>query len=278
MYGMKIALYNNKRKYKAAGVLYMKIYKDAFNFKDRVALVTGAGGGIGREIAKGFASCGANVIVASRNMSNLNDTIKELSVYEGEHTAISVDVTNIDSINAMIYEINSKYGKIDFLSNHAGMNIRKPAIDFIESDWEKICNTNLKGSFFVAQAVGREMIKNSYGKIVNTASVSAKRGHKNLAIYAATKGGMIQYTKVLAHEWASFGINVNAIAPGYVMTNQTENLLADDIKYNKMILQIPMGRFGTMLDMVGTVLFLCSDISGYITGQTIYIDGGRTID
>lgn len=256
----------------------MKIYKDAFNFKDRVALVTGAGGGIGREIAKGFASCGANVIVASRNMSNLNDTIKELSVYEGEHTAISVDVTNIDSINAMIYEINSKYGKIDFLSNHAGMNIRKPAIDFIESDWEKICNTNLKGSFFVAQAVGREMIKNSYGKIVNTASVSAKRGHKNLAIYAATKGGMIQYTKVLAHEWASFGINVNAIAPGYVMTNQTENLLADDIKYNKMILQIPMGRFGTMLDMVGTVLFLCSDISGYITGQTIYIDGGRTID
>lgn len=253
-------------------------YKNAFDFSGKVALVTGAGGSIGREIAKGFALCGANVVVADVILERANETLKELELVENGHIAVKCDVTDISSINMLVETTCDKFGRIDFLSNHAGLNIRKPAVDFSEEDWDTVCNINLKGNFFVAQAVGKKMIERNYGKIVNTASVSAKRGHPNLAVYAATKGGISQLTKVLANEWAKNGINVNAIGPGYVRTNQTASLLADEERYNKMISLIPMGRFGEISDMVGTVLFLCSDTASYITGQTIYVEGGRTID
>ena len=256
----------------------MVSFRDALNFNGKVALVTGAGGSIGREIAKGFASCGASVVVADIIEERAEETVSLLEQVEGKHLAIQVDVADITSINNMVEKVCNIYGGIDFLSNHAGLNIRKPAVEFTEEDWYKVCDVNLKGSFFVAQIVGKKMIEKGYGKIVTTASVSAKRGHKNLAIYAATKGGVAQYTKVFAHEWAKYGVNVNAIGPGYVRTNQTASLLADKERYDKMIELIPAGRFGEMFDMVGTILFLCSDISSYITGQTIYVDGGRTLD
>lgn len=253
-------------------------YKDALNYEGKVVLITGAGGSIGAGMVRGFAECGATVIALDRDLERVETVIDELGELKKESIAVSVDVTDAEAVRNAVDEIFEKYGHIDVLMNHAGMNIRKPATEFSENEWDMINSVNLKGIFLMAQAVGKKMIQQSFGSIVNTASVSAARGHCNLAPYAVTKGGIVQLTKVLAHEWAPCGVRVNAIGPGYVRTNQTANLLNDPVKYNELLSKIPMGRFGDIEEMVGPALFICSDLAGYITGQTIYIEGGRMID
>jgi len=229
-------------------------------------------------MVKGFAECGATVIAIDRDLESAENVISELGDLKRDSMAIAIDVTDAETVKKQVDVIYDKYGKIDVLMNHAGMNIRKPAVEFSEEEWNKISDTNLKGIFLMAQAVGKKMIQQGFGNIVNTASVSAARGHCNLAPYAATKGGIVQLTKVLAHEWAPYGIRVNAIGPGYVMTNQTRHYLDDPVKYNELISKIPMARFGEVEEMVGPALFLCSELAGYITGHTLYIEGGRLID
>ena len=253
-------------------------YKETMNYEGKVVLITGAGGSIGSGLVKGFAECGATVVAIDLKYEYAEKVIESLGEHKKDSMAVALDVTNATEVNKTIDEIFNKYGRIDVLMNHAGMNIRKPATDFTEDEWDMINNTNLKGIFLMAQAVGKKMIQQSFGSIVNTASVSAARGHCNLAPYAATKGGIVQLTKVLAHEWAPYGIRVNAIGPGYVKTNQTANLLNDPVKYNELISKIPMGRFGEVEEMVGPALFLCSDLASYITGHALYIEGGRLID
>lgn len=253
-------------------------YIDALNFNNRVAVVTGSGGSIGREIAKGFALCGANVVAVDFNRDALTEIMSELNTIGGSHLALCADVTNQESVRSMVKSVIDKYGRIDFLSNHAGTNIRKPAIEFTEQDWDKLSNCNLKGIFLVAQEVGKVMINQKYGRIVNTGSVSSVRGHKNLAIYAATKGGIMQLTKVLAHEWASYGVNVNMIGPGYVKTNQTADLINDPTKFAELKAHVPMGRLGECDEIVGPILFLCSPLANYITGHSLFVEGGRLID
>jgi NAD(P)-dependent dehydrogenase (short-subunit alcohol dehydrogenase family) len=216
--------------------------------------------------------------VADINLAAAEETVSLLDAVEGGHIAVELDVTDAKSVNNMVQQVTERYGKIDFLSNHAGLNIRKPAVEFTEQEWDKVCDCNLKGIFLVAQAVGRQMLRQKFGRIVNTASVSAARGHKNLAVYAATKGGIAQLTKVLAHEWALEGITVNAIGPGYVKTNQTAALLSDPVKMAELQSKVPMGRLGEMEEMVGPILFLCSPLASYITGTTLYVEGGRLID
>jgi len=253
-------------------------YKNIFNFKEKVILITGGGGDIGKEFARAFTQCGGKTIVADISLEKAQEVSNEMTGYSGASFPVQVDVSNIESIKLMIKKVMENFGKIDILLNHAGINIRKPAVEFTEDDWVKIIDINLKGAFFVAQEVGKEMIKQKKGKIINTASVSAVRGHPNLAIYAASKGGIVQFTKVLANEWAEFNINVNAIGPGYVLTNQTKPLLNNKEKYNSILNRIPMGRLATPTDIAGVALFLASDLSDYITGQTIFVEGGRLID
>ena len=253
-------------------------YTDALIFKGKVVMITGAGGSLGSGMVKGFAECGATVVACDIRFDAAKLVVDELGEFKGDSIPLEMDVTDCDDVQKKTDYIFEKFGRIDFLINHAGMNIRKPAVDFNESDWDKVVDTNMKGIFFVAQSVGMKMIKQGFGSIVNTASVSAARGHKNLAIYAATKGGIAQITKVLAHEWASYGIRVNAIGPGYVLTNQTQHYLDDEEKYEELISKVPMNRFGKIEEIVGPTLFLCSDLAGYITGQTLYIEGGRMID
>jgi len=253
-------------------------YRNALNYDGKVVLITGAGGSIGAGLVRGFAECGATVVAIDIDYGKIEKVITELGDLKKDSMAVSIDVTDAEAVKAKVDEIFQKYGRIDVLMNHAGMNIRKPAVEFSEEEWIKVNDTNLKGIFLMAQAVGKKMIQQGFGNIVNTASVSAARGHCNLAPYAATKGGIVQLTKVLAHEWAPYGVRVNAIGPGYVMTNQTQNLLNDPVKYNELISKIPMARFGEVEEMVGPALFLCSELAGYITGHTLYIEGGRLID
>lgn len=254
-------------------------YKNPFDYDGKVTLITGAGGSIGRELAIAFAECGSSVVAVGRTYETLSETVSLLKKTQNqEHLAVTCDISSTNEIRDLVTSVYRKYGRVDHLLNHAGMNIRKPSLDFTEKDWERVESINLKGHFFLAQAVGKIMIEQGGGRIVSTASVSSKRGHKNLAIYAATKGGVSQLVKVLAHEWALNGVTVNAIAPGYVRTNQTKSLLEDKERYSKMVELIPMKRFGELHEIAGVALFLCSDLASYITGQVLYIDGGRTID
>lgn len=253
-------------------------YKNAFNFKNKTILITGGGGGIGREFARAFTECGGITLIADLFLKKAKKVSDEMIHLGGISFPIQADISNIESIQVMIKKVLEKFGKIDVLLNHAGVDIRKAAIEFTEEDWDKIMNVNLKGAFFMAQEVGKQMIRQKKGKIINTASVSSVRGHPNLAIYSASKGGIIQLTKVLANEWAQYHINVNALGPGYVLTSQTRSLLDDKERYYSVLSKIPLGRLGVPADMAGTALFLASELSNYITGQVIYIEGGRLID
>ncbi len=253
-------------------------YQNPFNFDGKVVLVTGAGGSIGRDVIKGFAQCGANVVVTDINEESAKSAFESIQIYKGNHMALVVDARDVKSISLMTEKVVSRFGRIDFLINHAGINIRKDIIEYTEEEWDQMCDTNLKGVFFIGQQVGKQMLKQKYGKIVITASVSSIRAKKKLSIYAATKAGVMQLTKAFANEWAEFGINVNAIGPGYVKTNQTEALFKDKAKYEELMSRIPQKRFGKTEDMVATMLFLCSDLAEYINGQTIYVDGGRLVD
>jgi NAD(P)-dependent dehydrogenase (short-subunit alcohol dehydrogenase family) len=189
-----------------------------------------------------------------------------------------LDVSDAEQVNTAIDSVFKKYGKIDVLCNNAGINVRKFALDISPEEWQKVINVNLSGMFYCAQAVGRVMVQQKSGKIINTASVSAVRGHLKRAPYASAKGGVYQMTKVLAHEWGQYNVNVNAIGPGFVETPLTSKLINGPGVREEMTSKIPMKRLGKTEDIVGPVLFLASDCSSYITGQLILIDGGRTID
>jgi NAD(P)-dependent dehydrogenase (short-subunit alcohol dehydrogenase family) len=252
--------------------------KELFNLTDKIAVVTGGGSGIGKRIALAFSEFGANVIIADIDQKAADLVVSEIKSKGKEAMAIRVDVTQPKEVQEMVTIALRSYGRIDILFNNAGISIRGPAESFSLEDWNKVIAVNLTGMFLCAQAVGKVMIKQGKGKIINTASVSAKLGHPGNLAYAAAKHGVVGMTKVMAVEWAKYGVSVNSIAPGIIKTPMTVKAFTDPEKYQELTSKVPMGRLGEPEDLIGAVIFLASQASNYITGQTIYIEGGRMID
>ena len=256
----------------------MMDYKNLFDFRGKRVLVTGGTGTLGAEFAYAFASCGADVVISGRDELKASEVLKKCCRHKAVYDFVKCDLSDIASIESMVIDARRILGGLDILCNHAGFSIRRPALECTENDWDRLMEIDLKAPFFTACEAARSMKASGGGMIINTASVSSARGHKELSIYAAAKGGISQMTKVLAHEWASYGIRVNAVAPGYIPTAQTADRLDDKVKKNELLSKIPLGRFGKPEEVAAVVLFLASPGSSYITGQTIFVEGGRMID
>jgi len=253
------------------------IMLNLFNLSGKVAIVTGGAGGIGRALALGLADAGADVVVTSRGLPKLEEVAKQIKAKGKKSLAISADVTNAKSVEDMVENTLKEFPRIDILVNGAGVAIRKPADTFPIDEWQTVMDVNARGTFLCCQAVGRVMIKQESGKIVNISSVRGRYGlPANYAAYCASKGAVDTLTRTLACEWAKYNVLVNAIAPTVVETELTKELLAD-VEYAKtMKARIPMGRWAFTEDLVGPCIFFSSDASNFVTGQILYIDGGVT--
>lgn len=247
-----------------------------FDLTGRTALVTGAGRGLGRAIAIGLARAGANVAGASRSLGEIEALTAELSQLGGTPSAHTVDVRDVSSIERMVEAVLDAHQRIDILVNNAGAKQPQEVLDVTEESWDLVMSTNLKGAFFVAQAVARQMLERKSGKIINVASTYAVVGAPGRATYAASKGGLLQLTRVMAAEWASSGVNVNAIGPTSTYTPMNEELFSDAEWRDRTLAKIPAGRFCTPEDVVGSVVFLASPASDMVHGQLLLIDGGWT--
>ena len=251
-----------------------------FDFEGRVVLITGGAGSIGQSVATGFLEGGVGkvVLLDSNDEALRKAVVVAGSRHPGRVSAARADIRNVEEIRGAVRGVLAAEGRIDVLFNSAGVNRRKPSLDLTEEDWDFVLDVNLKGLFFVTQEVGRHMLARRSGCVVSTASVSSVRGHRNLAAYAASKGGIAQLTRVLANEWGPYGVRVNAVAPGYLATGLTREYLADPSVREGILAKIPMGRIGEPEDVVGAVLFLASDWARYVTGEILFVDGGRTTD
>ena len=248
-----------------------------FDLTGKVALVVGGHGGLGKAIALGMADAGADVVVASRNLQELKATAKEIESKRHRSLALSVDVVDAKQVERMVEDMLKVFPRIDILVNGAGLAIRKPADTFPIEEWQRVMDVNTRGTFLCCQAVGKSMIKQKSGKIINISSVRGRYGlPAGYAAYCASKGAVDTLTRTLACEWAKHNVLVNAIAPTVVETELTKELLAD-VEYAKtMKARIPMGRWALTEDIVGPCIFFASDASNFVTGQILYIDGGVT--
>ncbi|MEO6394744.1 MAG: glucose 1-dehydrogenase [Devosia sp.] len=249
----------------------------AENFTDltgKVAIVTGASRGLGQYFGRALARAGADLVITSRTIESLEPFQAEIEALGRKAVPLALDVREYASIVAMAEAAEAAYPKIDILVNNAGCNVRKPALDITWDDWNLVLDTNLRGTFFVAQAVARGMVRRQYGRIINIGSVTSVFGYAGLGPYTASRGGVKQLTMSLADDWGMDGITVNCLAPGWFRTEQNKVLYenADWLDYIKD--RIPLGRPGKPSDLEGAVVFLASDASEYITGQTLLIDGG----
>tara|TARA_B100000315_G_C14568085_1_gene584002 strand:- start:1164 stop:1919 length:756 start_codon:yes stop_codon:yes gene_type:complete len=236
-----------------------------FDFRDKVVLITGGEGAIGTVVADAFLGAGASVYTASRTKSEKLISDREF---------VQMDVRSSESVQTGIDYIIEQSNKIDILITAAGIQIRKPALEFEIDEWDQVIKTNLYGSFFAAQNVAKVMKNNSFGRIIFISSLTSEIGLPNMVPYVASRGGIKQLSKALAVEWALEGITVNCVGPGRLKTPMTEDIFSDPEATENFLRLIPQNRAGIPSDMVGATLFLASDEAGYITGQTIYVDGG----
>ncbi len=249
-----------------------------FDLTGKVALVTGASRGLGKHFALALARAGADVAITSRTLASLEDTQKEISALGRRALPVALDVRDHASITAGVAAVHAHFGRIDVLVNNAGLNIRKPALEVAWEDWNTILDTNLRGIFFVAQAVARHMVPARSGRIINIGSVTCVAGYAGLGPYGASRGGVKQLTMSLAADWGPHGVTVNCLAPGWFKTAQTA-VMYDNAEWVKYLSdKIPLRRPGQVDDLTGPLLFLASDASVYMTGQTLLIDGGISVN
>jgi NAD(P)-dependent dehydrogenase (short-subunit alcohol dehydrogenase family) len=248
-----------------------------FDLSGRVALVTGASRGLGQYLGRALARAGADLVITSRHAASLEPFAEEIRALGRKATPLELDVRDHDSIRRMAEAAVTAVGRIDILVNNAGCNVRKRALDVTWDDWNLILETNLRGTFFVSQAIAPVMIENGYGRVVNIGSETSVAGYAGLGPYGASRGGVRQLTMSLAHDWGEFGITVNCLAPGWFKTAQNAVMYEDAGWVEYLSERIPLGRPGAPTDLDGAVVFLASEESRYVTGQTLLVDGGISV-
>jgi len=245
--------------------------------KDKVAIVTGGGTGIGRSIALLFAKEGASVVVCGRRKDVLDSVVLEIENAGGKSIAICSDVSSFSQVSNLAKTTLEKFGSIDVLVNNAGIALSGDTVSGSEEDWDKVINTDLKGVWLCSKAILPQMIKQGKGKIVNMASIAGLIGFERSAAYGAAKGGVINLTREMALDYSSKGINVNAIAPGFIETDMTKDMLSDESMRKDFLSKTPVGRFGKPEDIAFATLYLASSESDFVSGEILVVDGGFTV-
>ncbi|MGC8908464.1 MAG: SDR family NAD(P)-dependent oxidoreductase [Desulfomonilaceae bacterium] len=244
------------------------------DLSDKVAIVTGGGKGIGRAIALGLAASGARVVAAARTTSEIESTAEEIRRAGGEALAKTTDLTQSAQIQELVDATRDAYGRIDILVNNAARSFFRPLMDLREDGFDKIFNTNVKAVFLLSRACAKIMMEHGGGRIVNITTTGAERGGPMMGIYHSSKAALKMLTMCMATEWAPMNILVNAVGPGMTKTQFSQPIWANPDIEKMIVSRIPLGRLGEPADIVGAVLFLCSEAARFITGQTIYVDGG----
>lgn len=245
-----------------------------FDLSGQVALVTGTSRGLGQYFARALARAGADLILTSRKRETLASFEAEMKALGRRVVSLELDVRDEASIKRMAADAEAAFAQIHILVNNAGCNVRKPALDVTWDDWNLVLDTNLRGSFFVAQAIARGMVKRGYGRIINIGSVTSVAGYAGLGPYTASRGGIRQLTMSLAADWGKSGVTVNCLAPGWFKTAQNRVMYEDEGWVEYLVERIPLNRPGQPDDLDGAIVFLASESSRYVTGQTLLIDGG----
>lgn len=251
---------------------------EEFILNGKSAIVTGAGRGLGKAMAQALAEAGADVVVAARTVKEIEETSGEIVKLGRRSIAIPTDVSSSKSVEDMVHQVLSEFGKIDILVNNSGIAINKPFIETTEEEWNKVISTNITGMFLCTKAVGDHMIQQKSGKIINIASNVGVMGYQDFISYCVSKAGVIQFTRALALEWARYNINVNAIGPGTFYTAFNALALDDKSIRDKILKRIPLRRVGQPKELGPLVVYLASMASDFMTGETIFIDGGHLIN
>lgn len=250
---------------------------DLFRIDNKVALVTGGARGLGRTMATALAQAGADIALTGRTLAPAEEAATAIAAATGRRArAFTADVTAAADVDRLVEEVEREFGRIDILVNNAGTNIRGLIDQLSEADWDSVIDTNLKGPFLCARAIGPRMVARGWGRVINLGSILGTVALPGRAPYASSKAGVINLTRVLALEWAGTGVTANAICPGPFGTEMNRQLLDDPVKYQEFVKMIPMGRWGELEELTGAVVFLASDASSFVTGSSLFVDGGWT--
>jgi NAD(P)-dependent dehydrogenase (short-subunit alcohol dehydrogenase family) len=250
---------------------------DRFRLDGRIALVTGGARGLGYTMATALAEVGADVAIAGRSIAGGEQAASAIAAATGRRArAFAVDVTKIDDVQRMASDVEDALGPVDILINSAGVNVRGQIEQLSEADWDTVIDINLKGTFLCSRAVGPRMVTRKWGRVINMGSILSVIGIPGRAPYASAKAGVANLTRVLALEWAGTGVTANTICPGPFGTDMNRSIMDDPVKYADFCRQIPMGRFGELHELAGAAVFLASDASSFVTGSSLFVDGGWT--